>query len=146
MHTKTSLHKVLFESAGDAQQAFYDAFQRCNIEEMMAVWAEDENIVCIHPGGARLHGSDAIRNSWEQIFSDKPDWDFRLTHGQCVEDDLLSIHQVQENIYQRDQVQGVVIATNLFHYTHQGWRMIMHHASPVPEMAADIITTGRSLH
>ncbi len=140
------MRALLSESAADAQQAFYDAFQRCHLEDMMSVWADDENIVCIHPGGPRLYGPDAIRESWKQIFKDQPDWDFRLSSGQCVEDELLSIHQVQENIYDNGRAQGVVIATNLFHYTNQGWRMMMHHASPAPETVADIIASGNSLH
>ncbi len=140
------MHDLLFESATDAQQAFYDAFQHCSIEDMMAVWANDENIVCIHPGGPRLYGLEAIRGSWERIFKAGFDLDLRLSNGQCVEDELLSIHQVQENLYDKGRVQGIVIATNLFHYTNQGWRMMMHHASPAPEMAADIAASGHSLH
>ena len=136
----------MYESAVDTQKAFYDAFQRCDVEDIMAVWAEDDNIVCIHPGGPRLYGPEAIRESWEQTFKNQPDWDFRLSSGQCIEDELLSIHQVQENIYKKGRLQGTVIATNLFHYTTQGWRMMMHHASPAPESAADILALGNSLH
>ena len=91
-------------------------------------------------------GPEAIRESWENIFKELADWDLRLSDGQCVEDELLSVHQVQENIYREGKIQAIVIATNLFHCTDQGWRMIMHHASPAPETAADIIAGGRSLH
>ena len=138
------LHEILFESAADTQEAFYDAFQRCHLEDMMSVWAEDDNIVCIHPGGPKLCGVEAVRESWEQVFKNQPDWDFRLSNGQCIEDELLSIHQVQENIYNQGQMQGAVIATNLFHYTSLGWRMMLHHASPLPETASDIISMGTS--
>ena len=146
MLPENPLRDIMFESAVDAQQAFYDAFRHSSIEDMMAVWAQDENIVCIHPGGPRLCGQQAIRRSWEQIFKDQPEWDFRLSNGQCVEDELLSIHQVQENIYNEGSLQGVVVATNLFYYAEQGWRMMMHHASPAPEMAKDIIARGGRLH
>ena len=30
---------------------------------MMATWADDEDIVCVHPGGARLVGYDAVRTA-----------------------------------------------------------------------------------
>ena len=137
---------VLFESAADAQQAFYDAFQRCDIEDMMSVWANDENAVCVHPGGPRLYGVEEIRDSWMQVFKNTSGWDFRLSHGQCVEDELLSIHQLQENIYVNDRLQGIVIATNVFHNTSRGWRMMVHHASPAPETAGDVVVLDRHLH
>ena len=35
----------------------------------MAVWAEDEDIICVHPGGPRLRGQDQVRESWAQIFA-----------------------------------------------------------------------------
>ena len=37
----------------------------------MEVWAEDEEIVCIHPGGPRLTGYDRVRESWTQIFASR---------------------------------------------------------------------------
>ena len=30
---------------------------------MMTTWADDEEIVCVHPGGARLVGYDAVRSA-----------------------------------------------------------------------------------
>jgi hypothetical protein len=35
---------------------------------MMAVWSEDEEVVCVHPGSIRLIGLSAIRESWRQLF------------------------------------------------------------------------------
>ena len=35
----------------------------------MAVWAEDEEIVCVHPTGPRLAGLAEVRASWERIFA-----------------------------------------------------------------------------
>ena len=51
---------------------------------MMATWADDEDIVCVHPGGARLVGYDAVRASWEQIFAGDGKLAFRLE--QVVDD------------------------------------------------------------
>src|ERR1700716_4275880 len=59
----------LFPTPDDAENAFYDAFERANIALMMAVWAESDDIVCIHPQGVRLTGFEAVRDSWVQIFS-----------------------------------------------------------------------------
>ena len=39
----------------------------------------DEEIVCVHPGGPRLVGYDAVRASWERIFAGEGRIAFRLT-------------------------------------------------------------------
>ena len=59
----------LFPTPDDAETAFYDAFERADLAAMMAVWAESDDIVCIHPQGPRLAGFEAVRESWAQIFA-----------------------------------------------------------------------------
>ena len=59
----------LYPTPDDAETAFYDAFERGDLAGMMAVWAEDDDVVCIHPQGPRLVGFEAVRESWVQIFS-----------------------------------------------------------------------------
>ncbi len=61
--------RKLFPTPDDAETAFYDAFERADLAAMMAVWAESDDIVCIHPTGPRLQGFEAVRESWVQIFS-----------------------------------------------------------------------------
>jgi hypothetical protein len=39
---------------------------------MMAVWAEDEDILCVHPTGGRLTGHDQVRESWAKMFAAGP--------------------------------------------------------------------------
>src|SRR2546421_8658383 len=62
----------IFPAAQDAENAFYEALERCDLDGMMAVWAEDEDIVCIHPTGARLTGQDEVRSGWARIFAGGP--------------------------------------------------------------------------
>src|SRR5262245_28748700 len=54
-------------SAAEVETAFYDALNRADLEALMALWADDEEIVCVHPGGPRLIGHRAIRESWSAI-------------------------------------------------------------------------------
>jgi len=43
--------------------------------------------------------------------------------------------------------QAYVIATNVYHQTPQGWRMVAHHASPgTPKDAADVGVKPTVLH
>ena len=65
-------------SPQDAAIAFYQAFEAKDVDAMMATWAEDEDIVCIHPGGPRLVGYEAVRAGWEQLFSGDTKLSFRL--------------------------------------------------------------------
>ena len=59
----------IFPTAQDAEAAFYEALERADLALMMAVWSEDEDIVCVHPGGPRLAGQDQVRASWRQILA-----------------------------------------------------------------------------
>ena len=59
----------LYPTPDDAENAFYDAFERGDLPAMMAVWAEDEDIICVHPTGPRLCGQDQVRESWAKIFA-----------------------------------------------------------------------------
>ena len=59
----------LFPTPEDAEAAFYDAFERADLAAMMAVWAEADDVVCVHPSGPRLVGFEAVREGWAQIFS-----------------------------------------------------------------------------
>src|ERR1700751_2891311 len=60
---------ALHASPEDAEAQFYDALRDGDLERQMAVWADDDEIVCVHPGGARVVGPDAVRASFASIFS-----------------------------------------------------------------------------
>jgi hypothetical protein len=57
-----------------------DALERADLEAMMAVWAEDEEIVCVHPTGPRLAGHEQVRESWRQIFAGGGGVRINVTH------------------------------------------------------------------
>ena len=60
--------KAIYTTPQDVEIAFYDALERGDLEAMMAIWAEDEEIVCVHPGGTRLSGYADIRDAWRRSF------------------------------------------------------------------------------
>ena len=55
-------------SADDIEAAFYEALQKGDLEKLMACWADEDDIVCVHPGGPRIIGATAIRASFEAMF------------------------------------------------------------------------------
>jgi uncharacterized protein (TIGR02246 family) len=128
--------KSLFPTANDAGTAFYEAMERADLEAMMEVWAEDEEIVCIHPGGPRLAGTDAIREAWRQVFKSGTRVRVRLSNQSHINAMMVAIHSVHENILVagESKTRGAIAATNIYQRTAAGWRMVLHHASPVPEV------------
>ena len=124
----------IFTSPSDVALAFYRAFEARDIEAMMATWAEDEDIVCVHPGGARMVGYDAVRAGWEQIFASETRLSFRLDQIVVIETVGLAMQSVVEHITLPNggTPRGSAICTNVFLRTPSGWRMVMHHASPAP--------------
>ena len=134
----------IFPTAQDAETAFYEALERCDLEGMMAVWAEDEEVVCVHPAGARLTGQQQIRDSWAQIFAAGPRARVSISHQVAISGMMLAVHSVFENFTLAQSARGQrvedarpapVVATNVYLRTAAGWRMIVHHASPAPAPA-----------
>jgi len=130
--------KALFTSPQEAEQAFYEALQRADLEAMMAVWAEDDEVYCVHPGGPRLLGLDQIRESWRQIFTNGANMRVQLRDVQQMRGGLLAVHSTYEYlalIGERGSAR-VVAATNVYLNIGGGWRMVAHHASPVANAPA----------
>jgi uncharacterized protein (TIGR02246 family) len=127
----------IFPTAQDAENAFYEALERCDLEGMMAVWAEDEDIVCVHPAGARLTGQDQVRESWAKIFAGGPRARLTIDQQVAISGMMLAVHSVFENFSLEGETRGEarpapIVATNVYLRTAAGWRMIVHHASPAP--------------
>ncbi len=121
---------AVFVTPQEAEEAFYDAFERRDLASMMEVWADDERVVCIHPGSERLEGPSEVAESWRHLFAADGDMQFELSDEQYTQDALLAIHTVRENIAVDGRLQGSVLATNIYQLVEGGWRMILHHASP----------------
>ncbi|MGE5865415.1 MAG: YybH family protein [Rhizobacter sp.] len=140
---------ALMASPDDIEQQFYEALQRGDIDRLMAVWSDDDDIACVHPGGPRVIGPGAIRSAFEALFSNgsvnvTPEKVRRLeTASSAVHSVVERIQALTEN---GPQV-AWVIATNVYVKTAQGWRLVMHHASPgTAEELPEIGDTPSVLH
>jgi len=131
------MKKALFANPQDAESAFYEALTKADLDAMMAVWADDDDIYCVHPNGARVSGVESVRESWRQIFSSGQTLRFQLRESQVVQGMMLSVHSVYEHITiaGETRARNPMIATNVFLRTERGWRMVAHHASPAPATA-----------
>ncbi len=129
--------------------AFYEAMSSGDIESLMALWAEQDDIVCIHPGSARTVGFAAIRASFESLFERgklvvKPTQLHVLQSGNCV------VHNVIEEVSGEtdpDHEHEVYLqATNVYINTAKGWRILLHHVSVTPGTAPTQPASLRLLH
>ena len=122
----------VFQTPQAAEVAFYDAFERADLAAMMDVWAPDDGIMCVHPMGERLEGRAAVERSWRGIFASGAGLKFNLTEVQYRSDDRVSVHCVHENISYGPgfRQRSRVVCTNVYELTDDGWRMVLHHATP----------------
>ena len=56
-------------SPDDTETAFYEALRHGDIDKLMACWSDEDDMVCVHPGGARLVGAGAIRAAFDMMFT-----------------------------------------------------------------------------
>lgn len=123
---------ALMASVDDVEAQFYEALQRGDIERLMAVWSDDDEVVCVHPGGPRVIGPGAIRATFEAIFGNGA-IPVRAEKIKRVEAAGCAVHNVLERVDvagKQGPQTAWVIATNVYLKTTQGWRMVAHHASP----------------
>lgn len=115
----------------DLERAFYQALEQANLETMMALWSEDDEIVCVFPGGGRLCGYADIRAAWQRLFESGTRVRIHLSHSCVIQNPFTVIHNVVEHITPANQTEarGPVLATNVYVRGPTGWRIVVHHCS-----------------
>jgi len=118
--------------------AFYTAFETADLDTMQELWLEDPETLCVHPGALPVRGTGSINRSWALIMANTPYIQFFLTDVEIsVLDEVASV-TCTENVLTGDETTGPdafggarAVATNVFVRTPDGWRLWIHHASPV---------------
>ncbi len=121
-------------SPDEIEAQLYEALQRGDLDALMALWADDEEIVCVHPGGGvRLVGAAAIRASFEAIFGGSGGVPVTPQQVHRIEQDSFALHHLVEKIEvatEQGRQVAWMLATNVYVKTALGWRLAAHHASP----------------
>ncbi len=118
----------------EANQAFYRAFEKKDMEAMSTVWSQGTGSLCIHPGRKALRGWKEIRSSWEVIFKN--------TKYIEIETEIITIEIrshlayviLGENLLQVSggrRIQAQSMATNIFEQMAGKWYLVHHHGSPL---------------
>ena len=149
--TKTKQHEAatIGGSSDEVEAAFYDALQNADLEKLMSCWGDEDEIVCIHPGGPRIIGLAAIRSSFEAMFANGA----LQTHPERVIK-LSSLTSAVHSVVERVEVmlpdgpqRAYTSTTNVYQRTAQGWKLVIHHASPgSPTELKDVSLPTQVLH
>lgn len=115
-------------------EAFYAAFRQLDLDAMTEVWSESDADACIHPGWGILRGWVDVKASFAAIFQDAGYMRIEPTDVEILLSGDVARVTCIENIYSVHggiTMQGRVAATNLYQRTGEGWRMVLHHGSPI---------------
>lgn len=125
----------------ETNKKFYEALNKSDLSVMEQIWANDSSSKCIHPGWPMLKGWESIKESWRDIFESGGlnqvvvsevfvDVIGRSAWVNCIEkidyliDDKLIVTMAQ--------------STNIFELIDGEWKMVLHHASPMPPPRSEV--------
>lgn len=134
----------MFPTPEEAEYTFYEAMRQASIDMMMQVWGDEDDVVCVHPGGLRVIGYKAVHETWQHILSNGPVAAFpsQVTVMAGV---MSSVHVLIEQVmvdtpHGKDTLN--FYSTNIYHKGPMGWHMVVHHASSAPRQAELFDTQG----
>ena len=126
-----------------ANLALYEALESADVDRMARVWdeAEPDKVVCVHPGWPMLRGRSHVLRSFSAIMANTPYIQFFLTDVHVSVSNTAAVLTCTENILTAVEEQGStgqVVATNVFVLRPDGWRLQVHHGSPVMGTLAEV--------
>ena len=139
----------LMASPDDVEAQFYEALREADLDKLMSVWSDDDEVFCVHPGGPRVVGPQAIRAAFEAVFASgrinaHPE---RVRRLHTLETAIHNLVERIELLTDQGPRTGHVLATNVYLKTAQGWRLVAHHASPgTPQELPKIVEPPSVLH
>lgn len=123
------------ERAIAANENFYKAFNARDLDAMKKVWSSRKNVTCVHPGWSPLNGFEPIMSSWEGIFKNSGNMNIEASDVSVIASEDLAWVSCVEKLYTiatHGVLASKVFSTNLFQLDEGNWKMVMHHASPMP--------------
>ena len=123
------------QAVAEANDAFYQALTQHDLAAMIELWFPADWAECVHAGWTALRGWDAVLDGWRLVFDSSSRFavvpsDVRVR----IVADVAWVSCLERiAAAEGDQIHtSLTHATNLF-VRHDGrWRMVLHHASPVP--------------
>ena len=128
------------ERVREANQRFYMAMNSLDIDEMDEVWMDDGAAICIHPGREAIIGYERIRESWVIIFSASSSMSIAASNERIIvaaDAAWVACTETISMMTEEGLAAAAAQATNVFRRTGGRWRMVVHHASPIPFTTLD---------
>ncbi len=129
---------VPFETAQEAEDAFYDALEGRDLDLMARVWDDAPDIACVLPMQPIVHGVQ-VRNMMRELLRSQVPLDIRVTHIRWVDLGDVAIHYLEEHNDAAKLPPGApgILATNVYRRRGEaGWTLILHQNSPPPPKGA----------
>lgn len=111
-------------------ERFYEAHEARDLDAMVDVWEHTDRVACIHPGWPILRGWRAVGESWQRILEGPGRNQFIVTNRAVAIDGDLAWVTCDENLVSPGGT-GTVAATNIYARHADGWKLVVHHGSPV---------------
>jgi uncharacterized protein (TIGR02246 family) len=127
------------DAVTEVNAALYAAFENADVDAMAAVWddLDSDAVVCVHPGWPMLRGRAQVLRSWSAVMAGTDYVQFFLTDVRVSVEGDTAVVTCTENILTSVEEMGLargnvaVAATNVFRRRVDGWRLQVHHGSPV---------------
>lgn len=126
-----------------ANEKFYLAVNQADMDIMSDVWLCGPEDKCVHPGWPMLYGWEAIKESWKNIFEEGGPETIEISQVNAeITEGLAWVVCVEKIIHKSgdDMRIGFAQSTNVFHKTGSGWKLIIHHASPIPKPRTEAVS------
>ena len=117
--------------------AMYEAFEAADVDRMQTVWDEVDSaaVVCVHPGWPMLRGREQVLRSWSAVMAGTEYIQFFLTDVRVSVLGDTAVVTCTENVLtevtEAAHAGSSVVATNVLVRRPGGWRVQVHHGSPV---------------
>lgn len=133
-------------AVAESNARFYDALQRADLSAMEEVWLHESWVMCIHPGWELIVGWEAVHDSWKRIFENASGMrvsaqNVRIQISGSFAWVSCSEHLALFRNSSSAPIGAETIATNLFQLVEGSWLMVLHHASPTPDVTLPVATS-----
>ena len=139
MSTPITPQKPTVEDAlRTANTRFYSAFESLDLAQMEAVWAHDDEVECVHPGWELLLGWEEVRERWARLFANARRVRIALSSVWIRIEGRVGGVACTEHVttaFADSFDDAMVQATNIFVLQEEGWMLVAHHSSPLPNPA-----------
>ena len=120
----------------EAEDAFYDALDEGNLDQLLSVWADTDDICCLLPMYPLIQGRKGIEEVFSHLFSHGQGVELSVVHLHWIQTDDIAIHQVEETIQKvppDTPPPPPFYGTNIYRNESNGWHLIVHQNAPTPQ-------------